>query len=56
LVAIFSRVLAERRESEAVLDFEAAEFEGLEEFGDLGAAIEHAKSSPGDRLLCGSEV
>jgi hypothetical protein len=28
----------------------------LEELGDLGAAIEHAKGGSGDGLLCRSEV
>jgi hypothetical protein len=56
LVAIFGRVLAERRKSKAVLNREAAKLEGLEELGDLGAAIEHAKGGSGDGLLCRSEV
>jgi hypothetical protein len=56
LVAIFGRVLAERREGKAVLNGEATKLEGLEELGNLGAAIEHAKGGSGDGLLCGSEV
>jgi len=56
LVAVFGGVLAEGGEGEAVLDRHAAELEGLEELGDLGAAVEHAKGGSGDGLLCGSEV
>jgi len=56
LVTVFGGVLAERGEGEAVLDRHAAELEGLEELGDLGAAVEHGKGGSGDGLLCGSEV
>jgi hypothetical protein len=48
--------LAERGEGEAVLDLEPAELERLEEFGDLGAAVEHTKGGSGDGVLLGCEV
>jgi len=48
--------LAERGESEAVLDLKPTDLERLEELGDLGASVMHAKGGSGYRLLCGSEV
>jgi hypothetical protein len=55
-VAVLGGVLAEGGEEDAVLESEASDFEGGEEFGDWGAVWLRVRGCAAGRVLQGGEV